>query len=274
MESGGNIILFPDFEKLREEVERLRTEVTLAISERDELIYVVCKNIEAAYLLQFGPLEYRAYELDCSIRRLMREAELIRERLNREEAVDLAEIRRKLDEEFLEYKRRLEEKMAEMAEALRRSQAQLLSEEETKELKRLYRQIVKRLHPDLVPDLTETQKDLFLQAVEAYERGDLDTIRFIAALTEEKNLPETMTADAMQSLRNMAEHLRGCLSGLQSLIRKLKETYPYTAKELLDSPEACAEWKATLEARVESYKESEAYWQRIVRELEEGTWEN
>lgn len=276
MAGGGNIILFPNFVKLREEVERLRTEVTLAIAERDELIYVVRKNIETAYQLRFGPLEYRVYELDCKIRRLMREAELIRERLNREERVDLAEIKRKLDKEFLEYNRRLQERVAAMEEALRRSKLPFLSEEETQELKKLYRQIVKRLHPDLHPDITERQKELFLEAVQAYEQGDLGTLRFISLLVDlpEKEETQPQTPDVMQKLAESAEHLRGCLSGLQSLMEQLKAGYPYILQELLDSPEACAEWQETLEARLASYKESEEYWERVVRELEEETWAN
>mgnify|MGYP000427954576 CR=1 FL=1 len=42
------IIMFPEFEKLLKEVERLRTEFSMLLLERDELQYVVCKNIETA----------------------------------------------------------------------------------------------------------------------------------------------------------------------------------------------------------------------------------
>ena len=59
----SNIILFPDFEALKKEVEKLRTEISMLLLERDELKLVVCKNIETAYMLALGSLEYKAYEL-------------------------------------------------------------------------------------------------------------------------------------------------------------------------------------------------------------------
>ncbi len=46
------MILFPEFEELKEKVERLRTELSMLLSERDELRFVVCKNIETAYILK------------------------------------------------------------------------------------------------------------------------------------------------------------------------------------------------------------------------------
>ena len=43
--SAGNVIVFPDFEKLKNEVEKMRTELSMLLLERDELQFVICKNI-------------------------------------------------------------------------------------------------------------------------------------------------------------------------------------------------------------------------------------
>lgn len=43
--SSGNVIVFPDFEKLKSEVEKIRTELSMLLLERDELQFVICKNI-------------------------------------------------------------------------------------------------------------------------------------------------------------------------------------------------------------------------------------
>ena len=56
------IIIFPEIENLQKEIERLRTELSMLLLERDELKYVQCKNIETAYMLALGSLEYKAYE--------------------------------------------------------------------------------------------------------------------------------------------------------------------------------------------------------------------
>lgn len=71
------IIPFPDFQKLKEEIEKLRTELSILVLERDELRFVICKNIEMEYVLKIGGLEYQAYEAECTFLRLKRKVELI-----------------------------------------------------------------------------------------------------------------------------------------------------------------------------------------------------
>lgn len=51
------MILFPDFEVLKKEVEKLRTELSMLFLERDDLLYQECKNIEMAYMLAIVALE-------------------------------------------------------------------------------------------------------------------------------------------------------------------------------------------------------------------------
>ena len=48
------IILFPEYVTLKAEVEKLRTEISMLLLERDELRLVVCKNIETSYMLALG----------------------------------------------------------------------------------------------------------------------------------------------------------------------------------------------------------------------------
>ena len=54
---SGNVIVFPDFEKLKSEVEKMRTELSMLLLERDELQFVICKNIETEYMLKLGSIE-------------------------------------------------------------------------------------------------------------------------------------------------------------------------------------------------------------------------
>ena len=77
MDENYTIILFPEFVTLKAEVEKLRTEISMLLLERDELRLVVCKNIETAYMLALGSIEYKAYELHCKVLRLKRKIDLI-----------------------------------------------------------------------------------------------------------------------------------------------------------------------------------------------------
>ena len=60
-EEAPFILIAQDFESLKSEVERLRTELSMLVLERDELLFVECKNIETVYMLAIGVLEYKAY---------------------------------------------------------------------------------------------------------------------------------------------------------------------------------------------------------------------
>ena len=59
--SSGNVIVFPDFEKLKSEVEKMRTELSMLLLERDELQFVICKNIETEYMLKLGSITAMSY---------------------------------------------------------------------------------------------------------------------------------------------------------------------------------------------------------------------
>ena len=159
--SSSNVIVFPDFEKLKSEVEKKRTELSMLLLERDELQFVICKNIETEYMLKLGSIEYKAYEAQCAALRLKRKIDLIQAKKNRQEKIIISAIEETLDEEFAEYQKQLDEQIDKVNAAIKRSKAEVLSDEENKELKKLYRKIAKALHPDINPDVSEAQGQLF-----------------------------------------------------------------------------------------------------------------
>ena len=260
------ILPFPDFDNLKASVEKLRTELSMLVLERDELLYVECKNIEMAYMLAIGGLEYKAYEIECAIRRLKRKAELIQMKKNRQEKVVLSKIEELLDREFAEYQAKLNEQVDKMNAALERSHGELLSEEETRELKKLYRVIVKSLHPDLHPDLSEAKLQLFHNAVAAYEKGDISGLRIISAMVTASVLTEEKP-DAISQLREEKERLFKLIKSVKDRILEIKSKYPYTMKSLVQSPEKIEVRKAELEVSMKQLKEMLAVYTAKIEEM-------
>lgn len=250
----GTLILFPDFEQLKTEIEQLRTELSMLVLEKDELRYVQAKNLEMQYMLELGAIEYQVYEAQCAMLRLKRKIELIQAKKNREEKLVLADIEDILDAEFAAYQDALNAKIEEMNEAIKRSNGELLSDADAKELKHLYHKIVKALHPDLHPELTDAQLTLFHNAVLAYENGDLKTMQIISAMVsgaEEIQNEET----AILQLTHEKERLLTLLSRLKEDIAEIKSNYPFTVKELLQHPEKIRERKEELQEILRQYKE-------------------
>lgn len=260
------IILFPEFITLKAEVEKLRTEISMLLLERDELRLVVCKNIETAYMLSLGGIEYKAYELHCKLLRLKRKIDLIQAKKNRQEKVVLSAIEEILDEEFAEYQQQLDEQINKMNKALDHSKGELLTDEETKEIKKIYRNIVKALHPDLHPDITPAQVELFHNAVVAYENGDLNSLRIISEMVAEPVVPE-QSKSGMALLAKEKERLTKTLELIREQISNIKSEYPYTMKDLVEDPDKIAEKKAELEETINELKEAYELYSARLKEM-------
>ncbi len=239
----------------------------MILLERDELEFVICRNIETEYMLKLGGLEYRAYEAQCRYLRLKRKAELIQARINRQERVSPTEIEALLDAEFEEYSERLKEQMGKMNDALARSRMQSLSEGDARELKRLYRQIMKTLHPDVRPDATKEQKRLLELATEAYKDGDLERLRAIADLAGGE-APAEPRGDAMVWLAEEGERLEKAIAAAREEMAAIKSRYPYTMKELLESEERVAQKRGELEEAISRYGEMAAALERRIGEMQ------
>ena len=264
--STGNVIVFPDFEKLKNEVERMRTELSMLLLERDELQFVICKNIETEYMLKLGSIEYKAYEAQCAALRLKRKIELIQAKKNRQEKVIISAIEETLDSEFAEYQKQLNEQIDKMNDALKRSKAEVLSDEDNKELKKLYRKIVKAVHPDINPDVSEAQVQLFDNAVSAYKSGDLGTLRIIGEMVGNNPLPE-QHKDAMTQLVEERERLQGLLKSIRESIDNIKSEYPYSMKDILEDTEKTEQKKQELENILSQYNELISIYKAKIEEM-------
>lgn len=263
---SGNVIVFPDFEKLKSEVEKMRTELSMLLLERDERQFVICKNIETEYMLKLGSIEYKAYEAQCAALRLKRKIELIQAKKNRQEKVIISAIEGTLNSEFAEYQKQLNEQIDKMNDALKRSKAEVLTNEENKELKKLYRKIVKALHPDINPDVSETQVNLFDNAVQAYKNGDLNTLRIIGEMVGNRPLPE-QHKDALTQLNEEKERLQNLLKAIRDSIEQIKSEYPYTMKEIIEDEEQTEQKKKELENILSQYNELISIYKAKIEEM-------
>lgn len=157
----------PEIALLESELEQLAAELADLETEQAEIAHLLARY-QAAFDRALGDRIARLLELRMKARKRRAEAE------PEEPAAqaDYEEARRDYEQHRAEEEARRE--IGEKAEWD-------LSEEEQKELKRLYRAASKRCHPDAVPEEhVEAATAMFRELNEAYQSGDLERVRRIA----------------------------------------------------------------------------------------------
>ena len=132
--------------------------------------------------------------------------------------------------------------------------------------KELYRKIVKKLHPDMNPDVTEHELELFHRASKAYEEGDIMTLQ--AIYDEVYGLDTEMLSqeESMETLISLREQLMDRIAEAIAEIEAIKGVFPYTEKDFLDNPEAV---KAKQDAILQLIQEYEQEILRLSKLLQE-----
>jgi len=223
----------PEYENLLSVIQQLETELAELVYNRDKLIYHLCPKLQTEYMLSIGKLEYAVFEYQCKVLRIKRKIEIIQSFLNREQLYNIEEIEKQLDDEYRDYTKKLLEKQKEIDSARLKNSSYtgVLTDEEASELKRLYTLIVKKLHPDINPNTTEEQHGQFTDAVNAYKNANLSELRIIYLLLEKTSV--TKTENSIEKLKAKKELLFNEKEYLLNEIQKIKETFPYTVKDIL-----------------------------------------
>lgn len=231
VETGDFPGLHPEDQTLRETAARLRASLTALLLQKDELLLIQCKRMETMYLRRFGALELKLYEAWCDCLRAKKKAKLIRASRNRRQTVELEQVESRLDEELGVYREQLEQRARHVSDALEKRESVGLTGRGTKELKDLYRQAVKALHPDLHPGEEETQTQMLQQAMRAYRSGDLESLRVICESLRPEEKGESSSLD---ELRAELSRLKGQIRKLDSQLEAIKAEYPMNMRVYLE----------------------------------------
>ncbi len=222
----------PKTREKKERIDRLRKEYILLFTRRDHLLNHERDSLFCRYMLLIGKRKYENYQLSVEVRALKMKLELAQSALNRNQRPNLAQIEDEVKRQLQSYYRDLERQ----AEELRLAQeAEAISDFTVQELRDLYRTLVRRLHPDLHPNLTESLQDLFVKGVAAYRSYDIVTLRdIIKRLDMESPLDDIARPD--ESLDDTIARLEKDIERLKTENRKLKTTFPFNLEMQLQDP--------------------------------------
>ena len=205
MKPGTNmnnaIDICPRKKQLKEKYERLQLEYAALVAERDELVNSEGPRLTALYMEAVGQLQYEELVLQYEIALLKQKRDLLQAYKNRGEKADLNYVNEQVEATAKTYNENIqrEEEKIKQAKAYieeQKEEEKKNQEDEKRELRDLYRKLVHRLHPDLHPEQTEWEKELFLKVQDAYEKSDLERLRDLS-----QQLEAGMPADVVRSAK-------------------------------------------------------------------------
>jgi hypothetical protein len=317
-----SLVIYPHYENLKAEVEKLRGELSTLVLEHEDL-EIECKNIEMQYVLAIGWLESKVMGIEYSILRLKREIDMIQAVKNLRQVLDLNKVEEALDDEFCKYQEKVNEQAEKVNNAQQRHEQneknrtayeqrnrQVWEEhncentekstgneyehkdepskkqagEKNKDtifesnnplqeesgpiawMKKIYRQIVKALHPDINPDIDETGLSLLRKANAAYEDGDLESLQLYYEAIN-KSLEIEDGPDAISRLLEEKERIEKLILKMSKMIAAVKSRFPYTMKAFVNDPEKITLRKSELEKHIAQLDEALAAYKEKVAEM-------
>ena len=233
----------------------------------NHMVQVEGPNIKSRYMMLVGQFEHQVFELKTEISRWKRRFMLRQAALNKGDAPDYMAIETQLDGEFAAYMEEIKKHLQEIREASLLYHSDRLSEEEATALRADYLSAVKKLHPDINPDLPPAAADLWTQIQTAYADQDWGQVRFLAGLVDSVvsgRQTFEATPDGLAQLEDACAKLERKARELEARIEKLKSQCPFAYKVLLDDEEAVANRQAQLRTQIEMLeaclKEYEEVW--------------
>ena len=253
-------------EDLHTKLNLLKEEYISLLNDQDVLINWGKPQLEALYSTRIGVWQVKRLQTQLRIKALKLKLEKVRSCINQNKPVDVTAIEMEVAASLAEAEARIMLESGKIEKA-----SELLSHLDTPErsgdLRKLYRELAKQLHPDVNNDLTQEQVQLWHLVKEAYENGDLEKLKAMRVVYE-KELSATTEAETSltpEELSLRIEVLKEGIKVLQEKILHIKSQFPFTVKHQITDDEWVEEETAKLQ---EELKQLDAYEQELTLEYE------
>lgn len=259
----NNLELHQAVKQKQQQLNFLKDELTELIYRKDHLVFTKKRNLEALYVLKVGKHEYRLMEEECHTARLKRKIALLQAQVNQGKAINLKKIEGILDEEYRQWEQKIREMDAEVKKADQRIKS-MMSREDSKLLAKLYRKLVKILHPDLNPNLDSKLKILWQRLQDAYKWGDLDEVKLIDMLAngmEEKEL------DNQSQLKRLIEKYGQKIRKISDEIVAMLASFPFDMEENLKNPEWIKQKVSESRQKIEEQQKYQQQLKEVIDKL-------
>ncbi len=188
-------------------------------------------SYQTAFDAEFGDFLIINFELKVKCIRVKKEIAYCRRRINRGLSIDVDRMKTEIDSEMKLYKLQFNEMIAGVKGA---KETEKVSDYEYRLSRKIYKKIVKAIHPDIYPMTTEDEnlKELWNRVVKAYHKLDTKSLADLDVLV--KKALEDLGEEAFEvDLTDIEDRIER----VERQINEILTTEPYTYGEILNDEE-------------------------------------
>lgn len=252
----------PEYIELTRELEQLRSAFTELYTLHKDMVENESVILTSLYLEKLGNLQLELLEKQTEAARLKMKLNMIQAAINRNESPDINAIEQVLNERLKSYYAQIQSQ-SEAIDKAKDVLSNLLSEEETTELKEIFRVLCKKLHPDLNPDQSEEKRDLFIKVKAAYDLKRLSDLQSILLYLNDSE-HETLTIARNDEKKEWIAHLKKQIEVLEEKIEKLKLSFPFNIKKLIFDEEFIAQQQQEIRQQINAAEQELIKFENII----------
>jgi len=226
---------------------------------------------ERTYVRTFGDKILVIFQKKIECIRKKKTIEFCQAAANRGNAVDQNQLQAFLSAELECFEKQLKDMLSDLESA---KNSEKITELDLLQIKKIYRKLVKLIHPDVNPMVADSPElmELWARVLLAYNHNALKDLQELEVLV--------ITAIEQLGIKELEieiPNLDEKIEDLEAEIKQIRETDPYMYKFLLENPDAVKVKEEELEDELKSYEDYSAQLDEILKDLLEGgvgfTWQ-
>ena len=271
---------------------------------RDKLLYFEAPSLRKKYMDAIGVYEESVLQKELEVSLLQRKIEMIQISINRREPINMEAIESALEKERQSKVENLEKSDITLNELPQ------LTDQQAHTLQRQYREITRTFHPAMNADITDTQRELYEKAVEAYKMQDLEAMKLIydmlfapvdksgisastqktTTTTEERRAEYRTIATELSTDYKLAKKLYPMFAAveedyvlldqlkqyddqhkeLETEIASIRSSFPFNAVSTMNDPKKTEEYLAELRLRAKQAEGTKLELEKKINTMTEG----
>ncbi|PJI06755.1 MULTISPECIES: hypothetical protein [Clostridium] len=215
----------------------LKDKIAELIENKEYLLYLKKPSLEAKYIDKLGKYEERRLKLDLNVKILKKELETRKKLLLKEKDAKEDEGTDIFDFEFKVLNNRIRELIEQIGQSQKILNKPKLSTEDIIIRKKLYIKLARLLHSD-INKVNMENKSLWNKAVEAYKTDDIDRLKDILNIINDKNKhTEDDNVKTQIDMISEIEELKKIFYERNKEIEDIKRTFPFNFENEINDSE-------------------------------------